>query len=85
MGSFLGKELLGHGKTWCSTLVKLRLSICVSVIWASLVTLFMASGVGGEGLWHHHCRLYATLTPGRCSLGLSVARRVVGPIDGKCT
>ena len=63
MGSFLGKELLGRGKTWCSTLVKLCLSVCVSVVWSSLVALFMTGDVGGEELRHNHYRLYATPTP----------------------
>jgi hypothetical protein len=44
----------------------------------------MAGGMGGEELQHHHYRLYATLTPGLHSLGLDVARCVVGPVGGQC-
>jgi hypothetical protein len=36
------------GKTGCSTLVKLCLSVCALDVWASMVALFMESGVGNE-------------------------------------
>jgi hypothetical protein len=37
--------------------------------------------VGGEGLWHHYCFLYAAPTPGLWSLSLDATCRVVGPVD----
>jgi hypothetical protein len=80
--SFPRKELLLHGKTGRSTMVKLHLSVCTSVVWASLVVLFMT---GGEKLRHQHYRLCAATTHGRHSLGLGAARRVVGSVGGKCT
>jgi hypothetical protein len=45
----------------------------------------MVGGVGGEELWHHHCRLCVTPTLGRHNLGLSATRRAAGPIGGQCT
>jgi hypothetical protein len=63
-------------------MVKLRLSVCTSVVWASLVVLFMA---GGEELRHHHYRLCAVTTPSRRSLGLAAARGIVGLVGGQCT
>jgi hypothetical protein len=36
---------------------------------------------GQRGPWRHHYYLYATSTPVLRSLGLTVACRVVGPID----
>jgi hypothetical protein len=48
--SFRRKELLCHGKTGCSTLLKMCLFVYASVVWASLVTLFMADSMGGEEL-----------------------------------
>jgi hypothetical protein len=52
--SFLKKELLCRGKIERSTLVRLHLSVYASVIWVSLIVLFMAGGVGGEESRHHH-------------------------------
>jgi hypothetical protein len=63
-------------------MVKLCLSVCASVVRASLVALFM---VGGEDLHHHHYHLCAMLTLCLCSLGLGVTRRVVGPVCGQST
>jgi hypothetical protein len=41
--------------------------------------------VGGEELWHHHCRLCVAPTPYRRSLDLDAIRRVAGPVGGQCT
>jgi hypothetical protein len=68
-----------------STLENSYLSTCTLVVWASLVAHFMASGVGGEELRHHHYRLCATPTHGLHSLGLGVAHCVAGPVGGQCT
>jgi hypothetical protein len=82
-GSFLQKELLCRGKIERSTLVRLRLSVYASVIWVSLIVLFMAGGVGGEESRHHHWRPCAMLTPGCLSLGLVVVCRIVGPVGSQ--
>jgi hypothetical protein len=45
----------------------------------------MAGDVGGEELRHHYYRFCATPTPGLYSLGLDMACRAVGPVEGQCT
>lgn len=64
-----------------STLVKLCLLPCASIIWDSLAMLFKTGCVGSKELWRHHYRIYAMPTPSIRSLGLGMARHVAGPID----
>jgi hypothetical protein len=52
------------------------------VVWSSLFVLIIMDGVGDAGHWHHHFYLYGKSTLGLCSLGLDVARRIEGPMDG---
>lgn len=82
INSFPKKELLCRGKIGRSTLMKSCLFVRTLVAWVSLVGLFMANGVGGKESWRHHCHPCAVLTPSHRSLGLSVTRRVVGPLGG---
>jgi hypothetical protein len=67
--SFLEKELLCCGKTECSTLVRLRLSVYALVTQVSLLLVFMA---GGEEPQHHCCRPCAAPAPSHHNLGLIV-------------
>jgi hypothetical protein len=62
-----------RGKAVCSH-VPCRLII--------LLMLIMTAGVGDARPRRHHYYLCATPTSGLRSLGLGVARRVVGPVDG---
>jgi hypothetical protein len=57
--------------------------VCMSLsAWSSLCVLIMTGGVGSMGPWCHHYYLCAMPTPNLRSLGLSVAHRVAGPVDG---
>jgi hypothetical protein len=44
----------------------------------------MAGGTGGVEPQYHHYLLCVVLTLGLRSLGLGVAHRVAGPVDGLC-
>jgi hypothetical protein len=81
--SFSRKELLCRGKTGCSNSIKSCVSTCTPIVWTYLVMLFKTCCVGSEQLRCYHYRLCATPTPSHHSLGLGVARRVVGPVDGQ--
>jgi hypothetical protein len=72
-----------HGKTKCSTLVRLHLSVYTSVIWVSIIVLFITGDVGDEESRHHHCRPYAVPTPRCRSMGHDVACRTAGLVGGQ--
>jgi hypothetical protein len=52
------------------------------VVSSSMFMLIMTDDMGDAGPWLHHYYLCTTLTPGLRSLGLGVARRVVGLVNG---
>jgi hypothetical protein len=61
------------------------LFVCVLVAWYFLLVLIMTDDVGGAGPQRHHYYIRAKPSPSLRSLGLGVARRVAGPVDGLCT
>jgi hypothetical protein len=57
--AFEGRSCCAVVNTECSTLIKLYLSACASVVWALMATLFKAGDVGSKLLRHHHYHLCA--------------------------